>query len=233
MQRHQLVLDFQRRGIVPRKAERLHLAQQLGRDIRGDRDTANATLGVEPVRCGILARELDKIRPAQHPLVTDPRQIAGGILDTDDARQLGQLRHGFGQHINDRTAGDIVDDDRQTAGLVDRGEMRDQTGLGRLVVIGRDNQNRIGTDAFGVFGQTDAFGRVVRTGTCNDGDTPRGGFDDFGDNGFMLGMGQGGRFTGGPDRHQPVRSFRDVPFHQLLERVQIQRAVRERRDECR
>ena len=50
---------------------------------------------------------------------------------------------------------------------------------------------------------------------------------------FVLGVGQCGRFTRGTDRHQTVRPFGDMPFNQFLERVQIQRAVRERRDECR
>ena len=47
----------------------------------------------------------------------------------------------------------------------------------------------------------------------------------------MFFMAQRRAFARGPDRHQPVRALFNMPFDQLFQRIQINCAVLERRDE--
>ena len=94
-------------------------------------------------------------------MLADPLDFAGGILDADDARQFGQNAHRVGRHVDDGPARDVVDDDRQRAAIVQRGEVGNQACLRRLVVIRRHDQSRIGTDLFGMADQVDPLSRVV------------------------------------------------------------------------
>jgi hypothetical protein len=113
MQRHQLVLIFQRLGIVAAQRRLLELGAKPRRDVRGDRDAADAAMGVEAKRGASLPDSWMKSGPAGDALLADALKLAGRVLDADDARQLRQLAHGFGRHVDDRAAGDVVDDDRQ------------------------------------------------------------------------------------------------------------------------
>ena len=54
----------------------------------------------------------------------------------------------------------------------------------------------------------------------------------FGHNGFVFIMAQRRAFTRGAHGNQPVRSFANMPFDKFLQRLQIQFAALERRDEC-
>ena len=108
-----------------------------------------------------------KSAPQEARCIDDALDLAGGVLDADDPRQFGQRAHRLGRHVHDRPAGDVVDDDRQLAAVMQRGVMRDQAGLRRLVVIGRHDQRGIGADLFGVAHQADAFDGVVRPGACD------------------------------------------------------------------
>jgi hypothetical protein len=85
----------------------------------------------------ILARQLDEVVAAGDALVRDPLELAGRILDADNVLvRLGEQTHGLGAHVDDGTAGDIVDEDRQRHGFGDRREMGDKALLRRLVIIG-------------------------------------------------------------------------------------------------
>ncbi|MPL67290.1 hypothetical protein SDC9_12981 [bioreactor metagenome] len=232
MQRHQLVLILHRRHVIARQCRRLHLGAELRRDVRGDRDAADAAHGVEAERRRILARELDEIGPAGQALLRHAAEVAGRVLDADDARQFRQLAHGLGRHVDDRPARDVVDDDRQRRGIVHRGEMRHHAALRRLVVIGRHHERGIGAGGLGVADQLDPLGGRVRAGAGDHRHPAGGGLHHLLDHAVVFLVAQRRAFAGGADRDDAVRALRDVPLHQFLERVPIDCAVRERRDEC-
>ncbi len=230
VQGHQLVLQFQRAGIVPRQCGVLEFGAELRRDIGGDRNAAMPAVGVIAKGRGILARKLDEIRAAGDALLRNAGDVAGCVLHPRDARQFRQGAHGFGRHVDDRTAGDVIDDDRDIAGIVDSGVMRNQPALRRLVVIGRDNQRTVRADLFGELHKPDGLDRVVRSGTGNDRHATVGGLHDHLDDALVFLVRQGRRFAGGADGDQPVRAFGDMPFYEGLQRVFVHLAVGKRGD---
>ena len=58
-------------------------------------------------------------------------------------------------------------------------------------------------------------------------------FDAQLDDALVLVVAERGALAGGADRHQPVRALRDLPFDQPLERLLVDLAVLERRDQRR
>ncbi len=109
--------------------------------------------------------------------------------------------------------------------------MRDQAALGGLVVVGRDHQRGIGADLLGVLDQAQALARAVRPGARDHRKPPGRKLDDRADDGFVLGMAERGAFASGADGDDARRPFIDVPVDKFLERVHIDFAVFQRRDE--
>jgi hypothetical protein len=186
-------------------------------------------MGVEAKRGGVFARQLNEIRAAGGALHRDALDLSGRVLDPDDAGQLRQLAHGFGRHVHDRAAGDVVDDDGKRAAVMQRGVMRDHACLRGLVVIGRDDEGGIGADAFGVLDQADAFDGVVRPRACDDRHAPCGEFHDRFDDGFMFFVAERRAFACGADGDKAGGAAFDLPIDKFLQRVQIKFAVLERR----
>ena len=233
MQRHQPVLRLQRLAVIPGQAGLLHVRHHPRRHVRGDRDHAHAALRVEPVRRGVLARDLHELLAAGDPLVAHAGQVAGRVLHPDDPRQLGQLAHRLGRHVDHRPPRNVVDDDRQLAAIVQRGEMRDQAPLGWLVVVGRHHQRGIGAHLLGVLHEADRLDRVVRAGPGDHRNPPRRGAHHLLDHRLVLGMGQRRALAGRAHGHKAVAALGDMPFNKFLERLKIQLAVLERRDQGR
>ena len=232
MQRHQLVCDLQCLGIVTCQRRVLHVRAQARGDVRGHRNTAHTALRVEAMGGRVLSRELAEVRPAGDPGPADARQIAGCILHTHDGGQLGQFAHGSGGHVDHGAAGNVVDHDREIAGLGQRRVMGDHSGLRRLVVIGRHHKTCIRTHGLGVLQEADRLDRVVGPGPGDDRHPACGGFHHGLDHLFMFLMGQGRAFARRAHGHQTAAAFGDVPLDKFLQRVKIHRAVLERRDQC-
>ena len=68
--------------------------RQGGGDVGGHRDAAVAAGQAERRLAGIVARQQQEIRAQPAAQARDPRDVAGGIFQADDARQLGQPAHG-------------------------------------------------------------------------------------------------------------------------------------------
>ena len=120
---------------------------------------------------------------------------------------------------------------RSTA-VVDRLEMLIKAFLRRLVVIGADNQRRIGARLLGLPGQLDRVLGRVRAGSGNDRDPlALGDLDAQADQPLLLVIGESRRFAGRAARHQSVGSLVDLPSHMLLKRAFVQLVVAKRRDQ--
>jgi len=124
-----------------------------------------AAMGHVTQHGGILTRQLVEILTQFGALLRDPHHARGRVLDAGYILQLEQPRHGVHAHVDHRTRRNIVDDDRNSDRIVDRLEVLVHALLGRLVVVGRHHQNRIGAGLFGVLGELD--GRpILCSETC-------------------------------------------------------------------
>ncbi len=103
--------------------------------------------------------------------------------------------------------------------------------LRRLVVVRHDLQLAVGPDAARELRQLDGFGGGVGAAAGHDGHAFGGLFNRHADDFAVFFDRDGGRFARGADDADAVGAFGDVPVDQLLQRVDIQRAVPERRDE--
>ena len=144
---------------------------------------------------------------------------------------LGQLTHCFGAHVHNRTARDVINDDRQTA-VRSSGEVRDQTALCGLVVIWRHYQRRICSGVFGGLHKANSFGSVIATRTCNNGRATGCVVNDGLHNQIMLRVAQSRRLACCADGYKPVCAVVQMPINQLFQRGKIHLAVLKRRDEC-
>ena len=97
-------------------------------------------------RC-ILARKQPEVRAKKRPQPSGASNVAGGVLETDQLRHLGQAGNRFIGKAAGRSRRNIVQDDRQPGGLSDGTEMRVHARLRRLVVIRHDREDRVGPAA--------------------------------------------------------------------------------------
>ena len=97
-------------------------------------------------------------------------------------------------------AGDVVDHDGQVARVGDRGEVRDEPGLRRLVVVGRHGEHGVGAGLLGHLRRLDALGGVVAAGAGDDDGAVADGLDD-GAQQLVLLVGGGGRRLARRARH--------------------------------
>ena len=186
---------------------------------------------LKPSALSSLPESWMKSVPAGDPLVGDPADVAGRVLDPDDARQLGELAHRRRRHVDDRAAGDVVDDDRQLDRVVERPVVVVEPALARLVVVGGDDERRVGADALGVAHQADRLLGVVRAGAGDHRDPAGCGLDDDLDAALVLGVGERRRLAGGADGDEPVASLGDVPLDELGQRLFVHLPVAEGGDE--
>jgi hypothetical protein len=123
---------------------------QARRHVGGDADVALAAAQHQGDGGGVVAgvdgEALGHL--ADQPLRA--LDVAGGFLDADDARHLGQAQHGVVLHIGDGAAGHVVQHHRQVAGGLGNGlEVLVLAFLRRLVVVGHHLQLAIGADLLG------------------------------------------------------------------------------------
>ena len=132
----------------------------------------------------------------------------------------------------DGAARDIVNNDRQIDGVVNRLEMLIEPFLRRLVVIGADDQRRIGAGLLGLPRQLDRVLGRVRAGSGNDRNPlPLATSTHSVDQPLLLVIGERRRFAGRAARHQSVRALADLPGHMLLKGGLVQLVVAKRRDQ--
>ena len=172
---------------------------------------------VAAVERKIIGQAIEQVEGSGH--------VAGCILQTDDARDLREP-HGcvIGQ-IGDRATWNVVQDDRQPAGLGDFAEVAVQTFLTRLVVIGDDLQRGGCTHLCGVAGEVDCLAGGVATGSGDHGDSTGCLFNRHTDQACMLIDIDRGRLAGGADSNDRCRAALDVPVDEAAVAGQIEAAI--------
>ena len=144
---------------------------------------------------------------------------------------LCEPRHGGDAHVDDAARRDVVDEDRQLGCVMQGLEVLVEPFLGRLVVIGRDDERAVGARLLGVAREVDRLRGRVGAGAGDDRDPPLRHLDAELDDALVLGMAQGRRFAGRAARHDGVRPFLDLPVDEALKALLVDGAIPERRDE--
>ena len=229
MQRHQSVSQGQSGFHISGKAGILKRRAKLRHYICGHRNAPAPALRVKAQSGGVFARKLDEISTARQPLSSNARQIAGRVFHADDVFERRQFRHGFDLHINHAAPRNIVNNQRQVLDrIIQRGEMRDEPGLRRLVIIGRNNERGCRACFFGMACEIKRFLRRVRAGSGNDGHaTSRRANANF-HHAQMLIMAQCRRLARRAARHQPVRASVDLALDQRVQRFFVNPPIAKR-----
>ncbi|SST10097.1 Uncharacterised protein [Acinetobacter baumannii] len=160
-------------------------------------------------------------------------QVAGGLLDADDVRHLGQALDGLRKHVAGGAARYVVEDLRDRNGFGDMAEVLVHAFLGRLVVVRRHQQAGVGAAAFRGLGQRHRLAGGVGAGAGDHRDAALDLVDHATDHLDVLFHVQRGRFTGGADGDDGVGAFLQVEVHQLGEAVPVQSTLSiEGGDQC-
>jgi len=174
----------------------------------------------------LLGRMNEEVRL---PLLGDAGEVRRRVLHADDVLELIEPRHRGVRHIDHGARRDVVDQDRDADSVVHGLEVLVEPFLRRLVVVGRDHEQRVGAGFLGVPGEVDRLGRVVGTGAGDHGDTALRLGDRPFHNLLVLVMAERRALAGGADRHQALRALGDLPGDMLAHRRLVGRAVLERR----
>ena len=103
--------------------------------------------------------------------------------------------------------------------------------LRRLIVIGSDDEDRVGAGAFGMLRKFDRLGGRVGTCAGHDRHPAAGLLDAPFDNFFVFVVGERRAFAGRADRNEPIGAFGNLPIDELAESFLVDCAVLERRHE--
>ena len=136
--------------------------------------------------------------------------VAGGVLDADDARVFGEAQKRRGVKLDPRAAGDVVEHDGKVARLGDGQNVLVHALLRRPVVVRRKNEQGLGPVGLRPPGDSHGVGRVVGAGAGHDlGAAPLEGGDDFSGEVVLLRLVRGGRLPGRPRQQDEVAAVVD------------------------
>ena len=165
-------------------------------------------------------------------LLADAIDLAGGVLDAGDVLQFEQPGHGLHAHVDYRARRDVVNNDRDADGVVDRLVVLIEPFLVWLVVVGRHYQQAIRPRLLGEAGQFDRLERIVGAGTGDHRHPARSDPDADVDHTLVLVVAQRRTLAGCSDRHQPMRSLADLPVDEGTKRLFVEATVAHRRYQC-
>ena len=216
---------------VPVRRPVAHQRHLFRNEVGGYGNHPLAADGEDRPQQAIVSRQQNEIIAAPVDHLADLAEGTRGFLDADDVLVvLVQPRHRFRQHVDRSAARHIVQDDRQIGSLRHRHEMFVEPLLGRLVVIGRDQQRAVGTCLLGELGQLHRLAGGVRPGARQYRDFVLAHLHRDGNHLMMFLVGQGGRLAGGAAGHDPLGAVFNMKLQQIAKRLLIHLAVLERGD---
>ena len=125
----------------------------------------------------------------------------------------------------------VVEDDRLIGRVCDRREVLDESLRSRLVVVGRDEQKRVGADLTGVPRESDRVIGVVRARARDDRDASGDPLDTVADALAVLLVGERRRLAGRSADDDGVGRIRDLALDHLAELLIVYLVVREGGDD--
>ena len=130
---------------------------------------------------------------------------------------LGQLLERCGQKVQPRAAGHVVEEDGQVRRVRDGQKVPDQALLRGLVVIGRDQQQRVRPQVLGLLDGLHGKGGVVAARARDDGHAPAHALDGPADDHGLLRDVHGGGFARRAADDERVRAPGELIVHQLVQ----------------
>jgi len=228
VQWRELVLQLKRGGKITFQACGLEFGAEPGRNVRRDRNAAMAAMGHEAERSDVLAGQLIEIFTERRTLLRHAGHVRGRVLHPGDVLKFVQTLHCIDRHVDHRSHGNVVDDDRNANRVVDRLVVLVKAFLCGFVVIGGYDKHRIGAGAFGVAGQFDRLGGRVGARARYDRDPAAGLVDTPFHNLVVFPVGQRWAFPGRTDRNQAAGALGDLPINQVAEALFVHGPVLER-----
>ena len=180
-----------------------HLAHLRADQLRGDED---------PPRPADFERLQERVVVAgeDREAVDQLQLVVVGLLQPDHVVDLGEPGEVLRGDVDDHPRGDVVGDQRQVGDRGgDRLEVGDDPGRVRLVVVGRDDQRRLGAGVGGGLGQLDRVAGVVGTGAADDRRPVADLVDDRSQQPDVLGVVERRRLSGRSGDDDPVRAVLD------------------------
>ena len=208
-----------------------HGGHGLRSNVGGHGDDAAAAQCPEGEGREIVAGEHAEILGAGRDDFGALDHVASGFLDAGKVGKFpGKPAHHRGEHVAARAARHVVGDNGNVHGSAHCRVVVVEAFLGRLVVVGGDEQGAVGAGFLGKEGQADGFGGVVGTGACQNLDAAldlvHADFDDT----FVLVVGKGGGFACGSARNKTLNAFLYLPVDKGTEGFFIHIAILEGRD---
>lgn len=178
----------------------------------------------------VVAGQPDQPVAAECPQPRRPGQVAAGILDRRHQPGLEQAGDRFVGDSDADPSRNVVDDDRATGGVGQRGRMGEHAGLGRMAIRrGRAEQRR--RTIAGRLNREDARGLGCQgTAGGDDGDASVRRLDRHGNDAAVFGDGQRRTLAGAAGHDQGRRAVLDLAHAQPTECLDIDLARAERRD---
>ncbi len=217
-----------RRGEIGLRGRVIKRHHRRRGDVRGHRNHAVTAVRHVTQQRRIVTRDEREARRDVDAQLAHAVHGAGGVLDADDVGQLGQACDGVVAHVDDGAARHVVQHHRNFDVVVQRLEMLVQTFLGRLVVVGRNDQDGVGADGLGVVRQLERLMGVVGPRAGDHLDAAGGLFDAELDDVAVLFHRQGRGLARRADRHQAVHARGDLIVDQLFKGLEIDAPVGER-----
>ena len=170
-----------------------------------------------------------------YPVIGDAAEIPARILDRHESVGIAvdQFAHRLGHQIGHCPPGDVVEHDRQVAMFRQMAEMRDQPGLARPVVIGRDAQPGSGPRLARKAHVQQRILRIVAAAAGDHRHAPGGLLDADLDHPVMLRIAERGGLAGRAARDERARALLDLPVDQLAKGRLVERPIAKRTHQSR
>ena len=235
MQGKQLFVEFVRAGFVTRQAGGLKIGTKAGRDVGSYRNAACTSASIVLQRHIIVAANLGEACTERQTVCSQPGHVTACVLDPDDPfrETASEFDHGFRLDVGHRSAGDIVEHDRQIDPFGQIAEVRQQPGLARPVIIGRDHQRGLGPDRPGFLHVPQRGLGIVAAAAGYYRHPAIGLLDRHREQAVLFVVAQRRCFAGGAAGDQSGRPLCDLPVNQAAKCRFIDRAILKRGDKSR
>ena len=138
---------------------------------------------------------------------------------------LPEVRGGLRQDVGAGAGGDVVEDAGQVRRLRDRGVVGDETLLGGLVVVGRDQKQAVRAERLRLLRHHDRVGGVVGAGSGDDRDPAGGLLHAEADRLKVLVVVERRRLTGRSDRDDRICMICNLKLNEISESLIVDASV--------
>ena len=225
----QTMMDFPAGAVFAAEQCRYKFSDRIRHDVGDDRDHPVTADAHDRKRERIVTRKDREIVGRPDCDLTDLIERTARFFDTRNRRDfVGQAQNRFRSQVHPSPAGHVVEDEREIGCIGDRREVTVHPFLGRLVVIGHDDQRRIGARPRGVERVLDRTLGVVRAGSRDDRDAAADLADHSVHHAVVLRNRHRGRFAGGSAGHQSADAALDLKVDQTAQSGLIDLAIAKR-----